>query len=128
MEMGVQCGLCADNTNTEKVGANNTCHGSVMIRSDVLARVGGYNENFPVAQDYEFWLRLAEVSEIANLADPLYKFRFNSESVSRMSRHRQLAFKGLAWSSAQRRRSGEAEGLIPEDVLKAFPPDRNKLV
>jgi len=106
---------------------NTFCHGSVLIRSGPLASVGGYNENFPVTQDYDLWLRLAERTEVANLANLLYMFRFDGASISRTRREQQLAYQGLARSLAFRRRAGEVEVAIPKDVLAAFPADRNRL-
>lgn len=50
---------------------NPLVHSSIMMRRAVLDRVGGYDEAFAVAQDYDLWLRLGAVTRLANLGDPL---------------------------------------------------------
>jgi len=103
-------------------------HGTFMMRRDALERVGGYREYFPVSQDYDLSLRLAEQGEIANIPEPLYLFRFHSSSISRNKRELQLACRQLAWSLAVARRQGEPEGQIPENVLEVFPPEADRLL
>ncbi len=46
-------------------------HSSVMLRREVLGRAGGYDERLPVAQDYDLWMRLADLTRLANLPEPL---------------------------------------------------------
>ncbi|MBE0410252.1 MAG: glycosyltransferase [Anaerolineales bacterium] len=101
--------------------------GSVIFRRSVFDQVGGYRDYFPVSQDYDLWLRMSEVSELANIDAPLYQMRFHSKSISRNKRALQLACKQLAWQLASQRREGKQEGPIPTDVLSAFPPEPWKL-
>ena len=53
------------------IRANPFVHSSVLMRRTVLDRVGRYDPSFPVAQDYELWMRLARVTRLANLPEPL---------------------------------------------------------
>ena len=53
------------------IRANPFVHSSVMLRRDLLDKAGGYDETFPVAQDYDLWMRLARLTRMANLADVL---------------------------------------------------------
>jgi len=53
------------------IRANPFVHSTVMMRRALVEQVGGYDPSFPVAQDYDLWLRLSEVTRMANLADPL---------------------------------------------------------
>jgi glycosyltransferase involved in cell wall biosynthesis len=46
-------------------------HSSVVMRRAVVEQVGGYDEAFAVAQDYDLWMRMSVVTRMANLADPL---------------------------------------------------------
>ncbi len=50
---------------------NPLVHSSVMMRARLIERVGGYDEELPVAQDYDLWLRLAPLTRFANLPEPL---------------------------------------------------------
>ncbi len=53
------------------IRANPFVHSSVIVRRAVLDRAGGYDPSFPVAQDYDLWMRLSRVTRLANLAEPL---------------------------------------------------------
>lgn len=46
-------------------------HSSIMLRRALAVQAGGYDASFPVAQDYDLWLRLAAITAMANLAEPL---------------------------------------------------------
>jgi glycosyltransferase involved in cell wall biosynthesis len=50
---------------------NPFAHSSVIMRRSLLERVGGYDESLSVAQDYDLWLRMSELTRMANLPDPL---------------------------------------------------------
>src|SRR5205823_1122823 len=44
-------------------------HPTVMMRRDVLMKVGGYREDLMVSEDLDLFLRLAEVGKLENLPD-----------------------------------------------------------
>ncbi len=50
-------------------------HPGVMFRKDLINKVGQYNENIHFAQDYELWCRMAQVTRLANLPEPLLLLR-----------------------------------------------------
>jgi len=54
------------------LGENCLLHSSLMVRREVFKEVGGYNESFIAAPDYDLVLRLAECTHVANLPDTLY--------------------------------------------------------
>jgi len=57
-------------------------HSSVVMRRQALASAGGYDAAFPVAQDYDLWLRLARLTRLANLPEPLVTRRLLPGRVS----------------------------------------------
>ncbi len=57
-------------------------HGSVMFRAQAARDAGGYREELPCAQDYDFFWRLAKAGGAANLAEPLYHYRYTPFAVS----------------------------------------------
>jgi len=62
---------------------NNTfIHPSVMIRKDILDKVGLYNEDFETTQDYELWFRILKIAEGSNLPLSLVKKRYTPEMAS----------------------------------------------
>jgi hypothetical protein len=116
-----------DELNTRLLEGNIFCHGSVIMKKEMVDKVGGYHEGFRVTQDFDLWLRLAEHGEIANLARPLYQFRFDSNSVSRKKRGLQLAYGQLALKLALQRRASQPEDPVPNDVLSVYPPEPGRL-
>ena len=65
------------------------CHPTAMIRRDALEKVGGYNTALPVAQDFDLWLRLAEVGQLANLNEIVLDYRQHSMSLGYLKRQLQ---------------------------------------
>jgi GT2 family glycosyltransferase len=55
---------------------------AVFFRRDLLEEVGGPDERYHLAMDYDLWLRFARVAEPAYLPRPLAGFRWHGESKS----------------------------------------------
>lgn len=60
--------------------ANNMPHPCAMIRRASLIEIGGYNETMKVAADLDMQLRLGEVGELANIKEPILKYRVHMDS------------------------------------------------
>ncbi len=58
---------------------------SAMIRRKTLMDLGGYNAKYVVAEDYDLWLRVFEVSNLANLAEPLIMHRKHKNQTTKSS-------------------------------------------
>lgn len=84
-------------------------HGAMMFRRGEALNAGGYREQFRCAQDYDFFWRLAERSEVANLAAPLYHYRFASGSISAARATEQVAAHYAIKELAACRLRGERE-------------------
>jgi hypothetical protein len=80
------------------------CHPLVMMRADAVAKVGGYDESFPVAQDNDLWLRLGEVGKLACLPDVLLQYRQHGKSVSEAKASKQIEGLQRGCEAACRRR------------------------
>ncbi len=59
-------------------------HPSVMMRTEVIQRIGGY-QLFSVSQDYELWSRAAWETRLANLPEALLWLRSHPASSSSMA-------------------------------------------
>lgn len=46
-------------------------HSAVIARRALVERAGGYDESVPVAQDYDLWMRLAQLTRLASLPEVL---------------------------------------------------------
>lgn len=66
------------------------CHSSTMIRRALLNELGGYAEWAYLAEDYELWTRIVQVSRLANLPETLLKFRRHEGSVTVSRRPEQI--------------------------------------
>lgn len=64
------------------VFSNQFAHGSVMMRKDVLDRVGLYDVNISSAQDYDLWTRISRVAEVRNLKETLFFWRYYTSGFS----------------------------------------------
>ena len=53
-----------------------------MFRTATARALGGYREEFPCAQDYDFFWRLCDAWGGGNLAEPLYPYRYHRGAVS----------------------------------------------
>ena len=65
---------------SDLVEENHFVHGSMMFRRSALEAVGGYDEWFRMAEDFELYLRLATEFELRNIDEPLYELRIHEES------------------------------------------------
>ncbi len=102
-------------------------HGSTMFRTAAARTLGGYREEFPCAQDYDFFWRLSDASGGANLAEPLYHYRYNRGAVSARRAGEQQRAHWAARILAEARRSGQAEDVAGALAAAAFQNDAEPL-
>ena len=101
---------------------NCLAHPTIMGRKDVLIESGGYRAQFVHAEDYDLWLRIAERHALANVAEPILRYRFHRNQVSlRNSRQQALSALGARVAAERRRQGGvdpfEHTERITEEVL-----------
>jgi glycosyltransferase involved in cell wall biosynthesis len=99
--------------------ANPFVHSSVMFRRELARRVGGFRAAFRAAEDYDLWLRLAEVAQLANLPENLTEYRRHGDNVTTRNAIRQAFSARLAQRAARARRE---TGNDPAGSLTE-PPD-----
>jgi hypothetical protein len=56
-------------------------HATAVVRKDAADRIGGYREGYLAAEDMDFFLRLAEHGQLANLPEVLYHYRIVSSGM-----------------------------------------------
>ncbi len=64
-------------------------HATVLARTSVLRRAGGYDQAMVPAEDYDLWLRLLPAHRFARLPDRLYTVRMHASSSSTVHRAEQ---------------------------------------
>jgi glycosyltransferase involved in cell wall biosynthesis len=91
-------------------------HPAIMMRRDAVLAVGKYRE-FPVIEDVDLFLRLAERGRIANLPEVLLLYRIHAENISKAPSYHDA----IEWAYVQivrdaRRRRGLPEAGDPTAV------------
>jgi hypothetical protein len=71
-------------------------HPSVALRRSVVLDAGGYSKEFKNAEDYELWLRLARSHDLANVPEPLLRYRFSLGGMTLSRKWEQLYYVHLA--------------------------------
>lgn len=100
------------------MNANPFVHSSVMFRADAARRLGGFRPAFRAAEDYDLWLRIAEVARLANLPEVLVEYRMHGGNVTSLNATRQAFSARLARRAARARRD---TGRDPADDVRSAP-------
>jgi len=95
------------------------CHPAVMFRRDVVLSVGGYHGAFRHCEDYDLWLRLASVTQMANLPERLIRYRHYPEQVSSRHATEQQIGAAIAKLAYYERVAGRPD---PTQHLERLPP------
>ncbi len=71
---------------------NTFIHSSVMFRKEKFIEVNGYDESFPVSQDYDLWLKMSKLrnSKFKNLKENLISLRLHEDSISKKNKDLQI--------------------------------------
>lgn len=75
-----------------------------LVRRGVYDAVGGIDLQFNRVEDYDFCLKISEVTEVYHLKQPLYYYRSHRQMRSNQNRAEQKYFCKLAINNALRRR------------------------
>lgn len=77
--------LPAENSEIQAANLQGHCalhHPSTMMRRQAVEDVGSYDIGYNAAADFDLWLRLGEVGQLANLDSVILKYRLHEKSVS----------------------------------------------
>jgi glycosyltransferase involved in cell wall biosynthesis len=86
-------------------------HGSTMYRRDLALAIGGYRDEFPCSQDYDFFWRLTEAGGAVNMDEVLYHYRYTGGAVSAQRAVDQARVERVSRALAGARRRGEIEDI-----------------
>lgn len=99
-------------------------HPTMMIRTDAVRRVGGYDDQFVAGEDRDLWLRLSEIGELANLDEVLLRYRCRPDSISYATARTQQTMSLRAIELAcQRRGIAVPPGLTATSRAAIAPSD-----
>jgi hypothetical protein len=80
------------------------CHPAVMMKRDIVLTSGGYRKALLDADDYDLWLRMSERTQLANLEQPILRYRVHSKQSSiANSSHQALCVLAARTASAMRK-------------------------
>lgn len=92
-------------------------HSTVVMRRETLVQVGGYRAAFRFSQDYDLWLRLAEIGRLANLSDIVLEYRVSPEQIA--TKHLEGSFLSSlgARTCAAFRQAGRPDPSPQSDII-----------
>jgi len=96
-------------------------HPTALFKKKAVLMVGGYRKNYPHAEDYDLWRRLAEVGKLANLPEPLLNYRHRSSSVSYANLKEQATATNRIKDEIWRDKKMSAYKKIPLAELRSLP-------
>jgi hypothetical protein len=57
-------------------------HSSILMRRSTYDQAGGYRAGLNVCEDFDLWARMAHVTRLANMTEPLVSYRVHPNSVT----------------------------------------------
>ena len=103
------------------------CHPAAMVRTDAIRRLNGYRADYCAAEDFDLWLRLAEIGSLANLPEVLLNWRVHDQNVGHTRHAIQQAIVHKAVRDARLRRGLPVVTLQDEPVRPASPIPQSEL-
>ncbi|MCU0551557.1 MAG: glycosyltransferase [Leptolyngbya sp. Prado105] len=95
-----------------------------LMRRSVYEQVGGFDDRFPLAQDYDLCLKISEITEILHLQRPLYYYRVHDDCVSSQKSIDQILCSKQAIEDAMQRRGLDHEYNLQMRVQSQFSLQR----
>ena len=93
------------------------CHPTVLMKKDSALAAGGYRKALLDADDYDLWLRMAELGKLANLGQVLLRYRVHAGQVSQRGMRQQTLCVLAARAAAMLRKSGGRDLLSEMDEV-----------
>lgn len=91
-----------------------------LYRRELFDRVGGLDESMPCAGDYDFCLRLSEITEFRRLPRPLYLYRQHAGAISTARRLEQIEASAGAVRRALARRAMDRTHRLEVELVSRF--------
>jgi glycosyltransferase involved in cell wall biosynthesis len=76
-------------------------HPSVILRRERILSLGGYRAEFRNSEDYDLWLRVAKVYQLANIPEPLLRYRFSVSGMTLGRKWQQALYTHMAVISSR---------------------------
>lgn len=99
---------------------NKICHPSVLFKKDIFKKVGGYRNFFVNSEDFDLWLRMSEVTRVANHPESLIRYRLSNNGISVTKKKQMLLYHQIAVQSFKKKQSSL-------DEIKSYLDSINEL-
>ncbi|MBP5460935.1 MAG: glycosyltransferase family 2 protein [Lachnospiraceae bacterium] len=60
----------------------NTCGACFLYTAEIAEKVGKYDSDMFLAEDYDYWLRMLPLGKMIHITDNLYYYRYHSQSLT----------------------------------------------
>lgn len=90
-------------------------HSSAFYRTDVVRKIGGYRKRIIRSQDWDLWLRLAEVGQLLAIDEYLVKIRRHSSQITNNFGRQQKIYSKISIISWWIRRFGFPDPVDSDD-------------
>lgn len=92
-----------------------------MFRTELARKIGGFRDDLPLCEDYDFFFRLAEHGKVSNLAQPLTRYRVSTTQSKTKRLHDTLRYTLLVQKWAFERGWGRsANDIIYRLMLRSL--------
>ena len=91
--------------------SNPFIHGSIILRANLMKKVGYYTEQYKHAEDFDFFSRISQNFQTANLPYFLYAYRLNEVGVSSSNKKYQKKSKKLIIKFFWRKNRNNSHGF-----------------
>jgi len=115
----VRLPLRDDEIRSMMLHSNAMCHPAVMMRKEVAIACGGYRKVFLDADDYDLWLRMSERIQLANLEQPILRYRVHSKQASIVNLRHQMLCVLAARTAAAFRKQGKPDPFSGVEQITA---------
>jgi glycosyltransferase involved in cell wall biosynthesis len=106
------------------LAGHNSFHSAcVTSRREPLLALGGFDPSFFPSEDLDLWLRLGEIGKLANLREPVLRYRMHSSSISAQTQSQMHVTARRACERAWQRRGIRGNFEATEDWRPR--PDRD---
>lgn len=95
------------------------CNPGSMFRRALLDQLGGYRRAYRYCEDYDFYLRMSRLADLANLDERLLLYRRSAQQVSVQFNSEQVYGSAVAWVAHGAVLAGGAD---PTEGLDRLPP------
>lgn len=106
--------------------ANAFFQSCVLVRKSAVLKAGGYDEQYPCAEDYSLWLRLAEIGRLANLSACHLCYRVHATSANWTLNIDQRTQGHAIQQEALNRRGLPLDGMVMDEIPAMKKDDWNR--